>query len=142
MASLTFTNCAITGNAARNLGGGIYMEGGDLSLHGTAVTGNNGSSGGGGLYHNGTGGGALLPDASDVDNNTTVGSGGGIDDESTATIQGPGSFSPATAGEKYPGPFFSPNWSPWRRGRWTSACTRSGSSSALSSGSPLITPGA
>ena len=92
--TLTLVGVSVTGNSAGGGGGGIYNEGGTVTLElGSSVTGNTATLSGGGIYNFFTAGTVTLKDGSSVTGNTAGhdaggGSGGGIFNFGTVTLEG------------------------------------------------------
>jgi hypothetical protein len=85
--SVTLTDSTVSGNAAVN-GGGITTGFGTVTLSGSSVNGNIASANGGGIYN---GGGTVRLLSSQVSGNTasaTIGSGGGIFNDTSRLIVG------------------------------------------------------
>lgn len=83
-ATLTVSNCVISGNFAVNNGGGLYNDGccagtGMVAVAGSTISGNSAGNGGG-LYNDGSGGNATLSMANSTVSGNSAGSGfgGGI----------------------------------------------------------------
>jgi hypothetical protein len=76
-ATLTLSNCSITGNTAVYYGGGIYNDSGTLTLNNSAVSGNSGPALGGGIYSGGSSGSATvtLNKSTITSNSASVGAG-------------------------------------------------------------------
>ncbi len=88
-ATLTLTDCTVTGNTVSGSGGGIFNNGGTVVLNTSAVTGNDAGVCGGGIYNqNNVGGAAATLDASSVTGNTAgvANCGGGIFNETESTV--------------------------------------------------------
>ena len=86
--NISLSHSTITGNAASNNGGGIYASGGTLTLSNSTITNNTGSTLGGGIY---IAGGSLTIDSSTIANNNPSysGTGGGglyVDGGATVNI--------------------------------------------------------
>lgn len=82
ISGVTLTNGKGTGETSGAIGGGIYVEGGTVTLTGVTVT-NNSATAGGGVYNQGT----LTITGSSITNNTaTDGLGGGITNLAGGTL--------------------------------------------------------
>lgn len=90
-ARLTLNDTTVIGNqATAGQGGGLYNEGGQIIAAGATIIGNQSIGSGGGLYSTNLGPaiGQLSISASSIQNNVTSASGGGLDNESNATLDG------------------------------------------------------
>ncbi len=81
-------NGKITGGADDNQGGGVFIDGGNLTLTGGSISGNYSNFHGGGVYVRGNG--SFTMDGGTISNNTADNNGGGVyvDINSTFTMNG------------------------------------------------------
>lgn len=80
--AVTLEGLAITAGNASGMGGGVYNDGGSLTLTGVQVSGNYAAGGGGGIWSNGS----LTLTQSAVTGNSSDASGGGLLVQGTATL--------------------------------------------------------
>lgn len=88
-ATLTLTNCTVTGNTVSGSGGGIFNNEGTVVLNTSAVTGNDAGSCGGGIYNQVNVAATVTLNASSVTGNTSDDistCGGGIFNEDGGTV--------------------------------------------------------
>ncbi len=84
--TLSLSGCTISGNTASGKGGGVYSSGGTLSLSGCTILGNASAAKGGGLYNSG---GTLSLSGCAISGNTASGSGGDVyNNGGTLTLTG------------------------------------------------------
>ncbi|CAN5545586.1 hypothetical protein BH11PLA2_BH11PLA2_25290 [soil metagenome] len=82
-ATMTLTDCTISGNSASKFGGGVYNRIGSTTVTNCQITGNTSTLKGGGVYALN---GILNINSSTINGNSSTGSGGGVGTQSGATI--------------------------------------------------------